>query len=258
MVYTPSLAASLGAALMLLRCCTAQEAAPVGGLQVRACLGAARDNAYNGVNDLRYLAQAALNAMDRSSTAPSPSVDPFRLFFPEATDPQREAIKSMMQAAIDSANGSGDLLDVTCNMGSQCGDNPVAYVERTTPPRIVLCYKYHELHRDNFPCNDGPGAPSTATFGRVMLHEFLMARFDPKRGGPLENARDVGNLSLLGSLAWAIGLGSNPWMGEACHDKFQPLLSVLSQTDESPVADGLGVASRMGEDPAAALLMSVS
>ncbi|KAI9801978.1 MAG: hypothetical protein M1825_003034 [Sarcosagium campestre] len=201
------------------------------------CTGSDRDRVIEAKSDVRYMAQALIEAIKTKNVNISSSPqNPFPYFFNTTQAGTTDYVKDILAAIIDAGNGEGAPDNVTCadtlNLcspgngtngttggNSTAGTNGTvtelpAYAHRvrfdkqpgrTKEFEIVICPKFHQYLRNDPPCSplttdwrSGTGAKTRAYF---LLHELVHAQ-----DIAFANAA-VGETEAYGDAAGHAGLG---------------------------------------------------
>lgn len=195
------------------------------------CDAAGLQTMSNAIFQAGLLAQAGLNA------AANFSAPPFSFFF--KPDPATaNKVASVLTAALNSANGNGDLTAVSCvdtvvtpNYCAIHTDN-AAYVATSNGlhfPTIVVCPDSMGWPLNGVPCQPTV-KPGVISIGWLMLHEMVHVA-DPAIGDAegysaravrvnllkgIDSTKDANAYAYLGSFAWDLGLGGPPYVLRRC------------------------------------------
>lgn len=211
------------------------------GLQVitTQCNPGDAAKAATGILHASYLAGAALNAASAFGSVP------FNYFFP--SNPRTAGIVAkLMNRIIASQHGQGEPIGISCkDLANQCQANRLGVhtgyamqlPDPTKKPVVVLCPAGLGLPPNPPPCSQAPG---TRTIGELVLHELThiqsisgpgldifdetgqvaSAVGDAVKAGQ-DTTTDANAYGLLGSWAWDLGLGGQPWnQKQVCLERF--------------------------------------
>lgn len=217
----------------------ARQAPVPGGLQllVHECTPRDAAKADTGMLHASYLAGAALNAASNFGNVP------FNYFFPGNLR-AASIVAGVMNRVIQSHLGQGAPIHVTCNdFANRCKVNRAliipGYVAQYPDfiPAIVLCSTGLSLPLNPTPCSARPG---TVSIGNLLLHELSHVQsisgpgldVQDEVGGLAQNVgdavkagrdttTDASAYGFLGSWAWDLGLGGQPWnQQKVCLERF--------------------------------------
>jgi len=203
------------------------------------CIPADAAKVSTGMLHASYLAGAALNAASKFSQLP------FNFFFP-GNQVTANIVAGVMTRVIQAQQGQGPHILVTCrDIRTKCVRNHLKVIHgylvhgHFPTPIMVLCPGGLALPFNPPPCSTAPG---TFSIGQLILHELT---HDPAISGPglkiddafpevqdagevgvaVRQGRDTTNIanaySFLGSWAWDLGLGGQPWNEQkTCLERF--------------------------------------
>ena len=200
------------------------------------CTSAEAAKASTGMLHASYLAGAALNAASNFSDLP------FSFFFP-GNQVTANIVAGVMTRVIQAQLGQGPQIFVTCqDLLTRCVRNRhkviLGYLVqyRSSPATIVLCPTGLALPFNPPPCSAAPG---TISIGTVVLHEMAHAPAIAGTGLTVDDAfqdaaevgvavrsgkdttTDANAYAFLGSWAWDLGLGGQPWNEQkTCLERF--------------------------------------
>ncbi|MCJ1486115.1 hypothetical protein MMC06_006291 [Schaereria dolodes] len=206
-----------------------------------ACTPAQQANLSDAILYASYLAVAAKNAANDYNDPP------FSYFMP-ATQEANNTVSSIMSRVVGAQRGAGSAVQASCqDQLNKCDPphkNGTVALGYAVPPRVgfdaivVMCMTGLALPNNPWPCSGSVGQLSKAF---IFLHELVQipavtgfSVSDLTRPNNLETAEmvnagvvsgtnttlDAVALSMLGSWAWDLGLGGDPWSGASCTGRF--------------------------------------